>query len=112
MSILQKKAVRIVAAENYNAHTQPIFKSQKILPFDKFIVEVFTQKARQTVVVSVWGARSNAALGMFGLHVRYCVDCCCTFSLCFFLGGGVIFYVDLYFKFKDRFNDLIYYFIC
>ena len=49
MSILQKKAVRIVAAENYNAHTQPIFKSQKILPFDKFIEEVFTQKARQTV---------------------------------------------------------------
>ena len=88
MSILQKKAVRIVAAENYNAHTQPIFKSQKILPFDKFIEEVFTQKARQTVVVSVWGARSNAALGMFGLHVRYCVDCCCTFSLCFFFGRG------------------------
>ena len=52
------------------------------------IEEVFKQKARQTVVVSVWGARSNAALGMFGLHVRYCVDCCCTFSLCFFLGGG------------------------
>ena len=38
MSILQKKAVRIVAAENYNAHTQPIFKSQKILPFDKLIL--------------------------------------------------------------------------
>ena len=36
------------------------------------IEEGFIQKARQTVVVSVWGARSNAALGMFGLHVRYC----------------------------------------
>ena len=38
MSILQKKAVHIVAAENYNAHTQPIFKSKKMLPFDKLIL--------------------------------------------------------------------------
>ena len=53
------------------------------------IEEVFKQKARQTVVVSVWGARWNAALGMFGLYVRYCVHSCCTitFSLCFFWGG-------------------------
>ena len=33
MTILQKKAVRIVAAENYNAHTEPIFKNQKSYPF-------------------------------------------------------------------------------
>ena len=26
--------------------------------------------------------------------------------------GGGMFYVDLYFKFKDRFNYFIYYFIC
>ena len=38
MSILQKKAVRIVASENYNAYTQPIFKKLKILPFDKLIL--------------------------------------------------------------------------
>ena len=38
VSILQKKAVRIVASENYNAYTQPIFKKLKILPFDKLIL--------------------------------------------------------------------------
>ena len=33
-----KRAVRIVAAENLNAHTQPIFKRLKILPFNKLIL--------------------------------------------------------------------------
>ena len=37
VSILQKKAVRIVVLEKYNAHTQPIFKKLKILPLDKLI---------------------------------------------------------------------------
>ena len=44
------------------------------------------QKTRQTVVVSVWGARSNAALGIFGLRV------CSIVSVVLFplllLGGG------------------------
>ena len=35
--------------------------------------EGFIQKARQTVALSVWGARSYAALGIFGLNVWYCV---------------------------------------
>ena len=73
------------------------------------IEEGFIQKTRHTVVVSVWGARSFAALGIFCLNVRYCVQSCwVTFT---FVGGGgegVIFYEDLYFKCKDRFN----YFIC
>ena len=38
------------------------------------IEEGFIQKARQTVIVSVWGVRSNAALGIFGQYVRYCVS--------------------------------------
>ena len=50
------------------------------------IEEGFIQKARQTVVVSVWGARLYATLGIFGLSVRYCVHSCCTFPFTF-LGG-------------------------
>ena len=65
----------------------------------------------QTVVVSVWGARSNAALGIVGLNVRYCVHSVVHFPFTFVRGEGM-FYVDLYFKFKDRFNYFIYYFIC
>ena len=36
------------------------------------------------------------------------------FSLyfCWGEGGRGMFYVDLYFRFKDRFNLFIYYFIC
>ena len=51
------------------------------------IEEGFLQKARQTVVVSVWGARSYAALIMCGLNVRYCVYGCCTFPFTY-VGGG------------------------
>jgi len=36
---LQKKAIRIVKSVNYNEHTAPLFKSLKILPFDKIIYE-------------------------------------------------------------------------
>ena len=32
--ILQKKAIRIICDAKYNAHTEPLFKSQKILPFN------------------------------------------------------------------------------
>ena len=35
----------------------------------KIIEEVWKQKPKQTVIVSYWGARSNAALGMFGWNV-------------------------------------------
>ena len=37
---------------------------------------------------------------------------CCTFPFTFVGGGRGMFYVDLYFKLKVRFNYLIYYFIC
>ena len=83
---------------------------EKLRGRPRTIEEGFIQKTRQTVVVSVWGARSYAALGIFGLNVRYCVHSCCTFPFTF-VGGGM-FYVDLHFKFKDRFNYFIYYFIC
>ena len=79
--------------------------------FLEAIEEGFIQKTRQTVVVSVWGARSYAALGIFGLNVQYGVHSCCTFPFAFVGGverGCLLFNVDLYFKIKDRFN----YFIC
>ena len=34
---MQKKAVRIVNSSNYNAHTEPIFKNLRILPFSKLV---------------------------------------------------------------------------
>ena len=52
------------------------------------IEEGFIQKTRQTVVVSVWGARSCAALGNFGLNVQYCVQSCCTLPFTFVGGVG------------------------
>ena len=69
------------------------------------IEERFIQKSRRTVVVSVWGARSYAAMGIFGLNVWYCVHSHCTFPFTFVGGGGRggMFYVDQYFKFKDKF---------
>ena len=39
ISILQKKAVRLITFAKYNDHTAPIFKKLKILPFEKIILE-------------------------------------------------------------------------
>ena len=74
------------------------------------IEEGFIQKARQIVVISVWGARLYAALKICSLSVRYGVHSSgCTFPFTFVgRGGDVLLYVDLYFKLKDTFN----YFIC
>jgi hypothetical protein len=35
--IKQKQAIRIICNANFRAHTGPLFKQQKILPFDKLI---------------------------------------------------------------------------
>jgi hypothetical protein len=37
ISVLQKKAIRIIANKSYNAHTEPIFKSLEILPFPNLV---------------------------------------------------------------------------
>jgi len=34
---IQKKAIRVITGSVYNAHTGPLFVSQKILPFEKII---------------------------------------------------------------------------
>ena len=75
------------------------------------IEEGFIQKTRQTVVVSVWGARSYAAMGIFVLNVQYCVHVV-LFPLLLWGRGGDALCVDLYFKYKDIFNYFIFYFIC
>jgi hypothetical protein len=33
ITVLQKRAIRLIANKSYNAHTEPIFKSLEILPF-------------------------------------------------------------------------------
>ncbi len=37
ITLLQKKAIRIISKAHYNAHTTPLFLENKILPFDKLI---------------------------------------------------------------------------
>lgn len=37
LKIVQKKALRIVCGKNYNAHTQPLFKEENILPLAQLI---------------------------------------------------------------------------
>ena len=39
ITVLQKKAIRIISNSNYNAHTKPIFNDLKILPFDNILYE-------------------------------------------------------------------------
>jgi hypothetical protein len=34
----QKAAIRLISQANYNAHSEPLFKAQKILPLDKLIL--------------------------------------------------------------------------
>jgi hypothetical protein len=37
ITVLQKKAIRIISRAQYNAHTTPLFLVNKVLPFDKLI---------------------------------------------------------------------------
>ena len=39
ISILQKKAIRVISSAQYNANTNPIFHNLKILPFEKLILK-------------------------------------------------------------------------
>ena len=39
ISVLQKKAIRLITLSNYNAHTELLFKQLDILPFDKILYE-------------------------------------------------------------------------
>jgi hypothetical protein len=37
ITVMQKKAVRLISNSNYNAHSEPLFKSLSILPFNDLI---------------------------------------------------------------------------
>lgn len=53
ISILQKKAIRIINLAKYNEHTAPLFYNSKILPFEKLI-------------------ELNKLLFMHSIHFNYC----------------------------------------
>jgi Reverse transcriptase (RNA-dependent DNA polymerase) len=38
ITVLQKKAIRLISNAKYNSHTEPIFKNLSILPFNKLIL--------------------------------------------------------------------------
>ena len=68
-------------------YTKIVRSGNTILGNFQAIEEGLIQKTRQTVVISVWGARSYAAMGIFVLNVQYCVHRRCTFPFTF-VGGG------------------------
>ncbi len=39
ISKLQKKAIRVITKSSYNAHTDPLFIANKILPLDKLLLQ-------------------------------------------------------------------------
>jgi hypothetical protein len=39
ITVIQKKAIRVISKSKYNEHTNPIFKSLRILPYDKIILQ-------------------------------------------------------------------------
>ena len=39
ITVMQKKVIRLITFSHYNAHTEPLFKQLKILPFEKILFE-------------------------------------------------------------------------
>ena len=77
ITTLQKKAVRIVAAENYNAHTEPIFKKLKILPLQKLtlyfnlqIMQKFKQGFLPTSFNQTWSDNRVRRGDQFEISLR------------------------------------------
>ena len=66
----QKQAVRIITASNYNAHTEPLFKSLKILPFPKLCTffrlqffQQFIQGFLPAALSNIWAKNSQRNTG-------------------------------------------------
>ena len=77
ITTLQKKAVRIVAAENFNAHTEPIFKKLKILPLQKLtlyfnlqIMQKFKQGFLPTSFNQTWSDNRVRRGDQFKISLR------------------------------------------
>ena len=56
--MLQKKAIRIIFKLPYNAHTEPSFKSSKILPFQKLII-FFNLQTMHSFVINLLPSQFN-----------------------------------------------------
>jgi len=71
ITLMQKKAIRLISNSKYNAHTEPLFKSLKILPFDK-LIEFFNLQMMQRYIQgflpkafrSTWITNAERRLGL------------------------------------------------
>jgi hypothetical protein len=77
ISILQKKAIRLILNSNYNAHSEPIFKEQAILPFEKLILffnlqtmQFYTQGFLPISFNNVWVNNASRYQNEFILQLR------------------------------------------
>ena len=91
LTVLSVLCLSFLSDTHYTQYSTVKPASTTFSSYDVVIEEEgFIQKARQTVVISVWGARSYAELRICGLNVRYCVHHCCTFPFTFVGGGEVL----------------------
>jgi hypothetical protein len=77
ISTLQKKAIRLISNSNYNAHSEPIFKEQAILPFEKLILvfnlqtmQFYTQGFLPISFNNVWVNNASRYQNEFILQLR------------------------------------------
>jgi hypothetical protein len=74
---LQKKAIRLISNSNYNAHSEPIFKEQAILPLDKLILffnlqtmQFYTQGYLPVSFNNVWVFNASRYQQEFVIQLR------------------------------------------
>jgi hypothetical protein len=77
ISVLQKKAIRLISNSNYNAHSEPIFKEQAILPFEKLVLffnlqtmQFYTQGFLPISFNNVWVNNASRYQNEFVLQLR------------------------------------------
>jgi hypothetical protein len=77
ISVLQKKAIRLISKSKYNAHSEPIFKEQSILPFEKLILffnlqtmQFYTQGYLPISFNNVWVNNASRYQNEFILQLR------------------------------------------
>jgi hypothetical protein len=73
----QKQAIRILSNSKYNAHTEPLFKKLRILPFPKLclffkiqFMQQFTQKYLPTIFNNTWVSNSIRRAGQNHVELR------------------------------------------
>jgi hypothetical protein len=75
--IKQKQAIRILSNAKYNAHTEPLFKNLRILPFPKLclffkvqFMQQFTQKFLPAIFNNTWVTNSIRRAGQNHVELR------------------------------------------